>query len=159
MTPRSHIGNPELLHLGPVAHAAVDDHARTLQPLEVGHHHVAEYSRGHVAAGINDDDVAFLGLVEHVPVQLLFDIGVFAFLEQILALGHHLQRHAGPGDHRAGHSRDWAHHVAVADAHMRERRAGSCGADLANLLDQVLGGAFDLGDIHVQFLLRPCAPK
>ena len=53
-----------------VADAAVDDHAGPAAAAEIGQHHLAEDAARHVAAGIDDDDVAGLGVVEHVAVQL-----------------------------------------------------------------------------------------
>ena len=40
----------------------------------------------HVAARIDHDHVAFLHMVEHVAVQLLLGIGIFALAVEVLAL-------------------------------------------------------------------------
>ena len=64
-------------HLGKVADAAVDDCAAAAAPHEEGEHHLAEDAAVHVAARIDDDDVAGLGVVQGVAVELFFWVGVF----------------------------------------------------------------------------------
>ena len=40
----------------------------------------------HVAAGVDDDDVARLDVVEHVAVELLLRVGVLVLAVEVLAL-------------------------------------------------------------------------
>ena len=54
-----------------------------------------------VAAGIDHHDVALLDMVEHVAMELLFGIGIFAVAIEIFALGHELQRQRRAADHLA----------------------------------------------------------
>ena len=77
--------------LGEVADAAVDDCADAAASHEEGEHHLAEDAAVHVAARIDDDDVAGLGVVQGVAVELFFRVGVFIDRVLVFALGHELQ--------------------------------------------------------------------
>ena len=54
-----------------------------------------------VAAGVDHDDVAGLGVIEGVAVQLLLRLGIFVVAVEVLALRHELQRQRRPGDRPA----------------------------------------------------------
>ena len=97
-----------------VADAAVDDHADAAAPLEVGQHHLAEDAAAHVAARIDDDDVAGLGVIEDMAVQLPLRVGVLALAVQVLALGHELERQRRADGDCARCPRTRPHNLGVA---------------------------------------------
>ena len=79
---RRHAAQPqaeiELLRLRIVADAAVDHHAGAAAAGEIGEHHLAEDAAPHVAARVDDDDVAGPRVVEDVTVELLLGVGILA---------------------------------------------------------------------------------
>ena len=69
---------------------------------EVGQHHLAEDAAAQVAARVHDHDVAGLGVVEHVAVELPLRVGVLVVAVQVLALGHELERQRRADDRLPG---------------------------------------------------------
>ena len=67
----------ELLGVRIIANAAIDHHAGAAAALEVGQHHLAEYAAAHVAARVDHHDIAGLGMIQHMAVQLLLGVGIF----------------------------------------------------------------------------------
>src|SRR3546814_390504 len=58
----------EVLGVWVIPQATVDHDASATLALEIGEHHLAEDAALHVAASIHDNDVARLGMIQHVPV-------------------------------------------------------------------------------------------
>ena len=83
----------------------------------------------HVAAGVDHDHVAGLGREHHVAVELQVGVVVLGAVEEVLALGHALQRQRRAGGGAAGDQRDGAADVRVADAEAVELAADGGGAD------------------------------
>ena len=131
-------------HLGEVADAAVDDRADAAAPHEEGEHHLAEDPAVQVATGIDDDDVARLGVVEGVTVKLFFRVGVFIDCILVFALGHKLQGQGWADDVLARGAGDRALDVGVADAQAGEFASGRGAANAGELGDEVFRGALDV---------------
>ena len=83
----------------------------------------------HIAAGVDHDDVAGLGVIERVAMELLFRLGILVDAVEIFALRHELQRQRRPGNRPAGGAGRRAADVGVADPHPVEGAARRGGAD------------------------------
>ena len=93
----------------------------------------------HVAARIDHDHVALLHVVEHVAVELLLGIGVFALAEEVRrACGMNCSVSAGPTIDLPLFCAHRADHVRVAEAHVAERAGDGRGADILERVDHVL---------------------
>ena len=94
----------KVLGISEVTNSAINDDPKATTPLEIGQHHVAKYAARNLAASVYDDNVAHLGVVEGMPMNLRIGRAVLAFLGKlILPLGEVLERDGGPNDALAGH--------------------------------------------------------
>ena len=82
--------NAQLFRFRKVANTAVDHHAGATATGKVGKHHLAKDAAAHVATRINHHNVAGLGVVEDMAMELLFRVGIFIDAVLIFALGHKL---------------------------------------------------------------------
>ena len=126
--------------MGKVADAAVDDRADAAAPHEEGKHHLAEDAAVHVAARIDDDDVAGLGVVQGVAVEVFFRVGVFIDRVLVFALGHKLQGQGRADDVLARSAGDRALDVGVADAQASQFAGSGRAGNRGEGVDEVFGG-------------------
>jgi hypothetical protein len=76
----------------------IDHHAHTAAPGKESQHHLAEDTAAEISPRIDDNDIAGLVRVEHVPVQLAPGLVIFGLAIEALALGHALQSQRRAGD-------------------------------------------------------------
>ena len=107
------------------------------RPHEVGQHHFAEDTTAHVASGIDHDDVAGLGVIQDMAVELSFRVLVFPFAIHIFTFGHELESQSWSNDALAGSPGDGSSDLRIADSEAREFTGGSGAADAGQAVNQV----------------------
>ena len=84
------------------------------RPLKEGQHHLAENPAAHVTPCINDDNIAGLGMIECMAVQLFFGIVIFIDCVDVFAFGHKLQGKCRTNDRLSGGAGDGTQDLGVA---------------------------------------------
>ena len=65
--PHAHV---ELFGVRPITNAAIDHYAQAAFAHKIGQHHLTKYARCHIATRIHHNNVAGLGVIHRMAVQL-----------------------------------------------------------------------------------------